>query len=245
MLPTLWFSKAKRAQSVTDYESWISGGVAPTLNAMDNNGEAFATVLILAVDGYNQTVSNINQTLRVGSDLDKMGMVLIIDGTRVNDVRVYEDGIVPTVISRYGTGGGNVPMVFPIDDARELEKHQNGTGIGAEGAPAYTLDRQQAPAVVIAEEPLAMRDREGKPGGGKGPLVSKTAFTLSTSNFHTISPNASMVRRLTPMECERLQGFPDNWTDGQADSSRYKQMGNAVAVPVVEWIISRMVADDE
>jgi DNA (cytosine-5)-methyltransferase 1 len=168
----LFFTKAKRAQNVNDYESWNEGGVAPTLNAMDNNGEAYATVLI-------------------------------IDGTRVNDVRVYEDGIVPTVISRYGTGGGNVPMVFPIDDARELEKHQNGTGIGAEGAPAYTLDRQQAPAVVTE----------------------------------------SVVRRLTPTECERLQGFPDGWTDGQADSNRYKQMGNAVAVPVVDWIISRMVAD--
>lgn len=239
----LSFTKAKRAQSNKDYETWIAGGVVPTLNRMDNNGEAFATVLI-------------------------------IDGTRVNDVRVYEDGIVPTVISRYGTGGGNVPMVFPIDDARELEKHQNGTGIGAEGAPAYTLDRQQAPAVVITDEPLVMRDREGKPGGGKGPLISDTAFTLATSNFHTLfqpnvvaptlsasnnpsrSPQSSeitaqvdamvretgVVRRLTPTECERLQGFPDGWTDGQADSNRYKQMGNAVAVPVVQWIINRMVA---
>ena len=134
-----WFTKAKRAQNVDDYETWIQGGVAPTLNAMDNNGEVFSTVLI-------------------------------IDGTRVNDVRVYEDGIVPTVISRYGTGGGNVPMIQKED--------------------------------------------------------------------------SSVVRRLTPTECERLQGFPDNWTDGQADSNRYKQMGNAVAVPVVEWIISRMVGEE-
>jgi DNA (cytosine-5)-methyltransferase 1 len=51
------------------------------------------------------------------------------------------------------------------------------------------------------------------------------------------------VRRLMPIEMERLQGFPDDWTSGQADSNRYKQMGNAVAVPVVEWIISRMVAE--
>ena len=49
------------------------------------------------------------------------------------------------------------------------------------------------------------------------------------------------VRRLTPLECERLQGFPDGWTDGQADSNRYKQTGNAVAVPVVDWIIKRLV----
>lgn len=47
----------------------------------------------------------------------------------------------------------------------------------------------------------------------------------------------SQVRRLMPLECERLQGFPDGWTDGQSDTNRYKQMGNAVAVPVVEWII--------
>ena len=140
--------------------------------------------------------------------------VLIIDGTRVGDVRVYEDGVMPTVISRYGTGGGNVPAIFPIDDARELEKNQNGLGIGEDGAPAYTLDTRQAPAVA----------------------------------------SDAMVRRLTPTECERLQGFPDGWTAqrydfkknevvDQADSSRYKQMGNAVAVPVVEWIISRLVAE--
>ena len=49
------------------------------------------------------------------------------------------------------------------------------------------------------------------------------------------------VRRLTPTECERLQGFPDGWTEGQADSNRYKQMGNAVAVPVVDWIIKSMI----
>lgn len=48
------------------------------------------------------------------------------------------------------------------------------------------------------------------------------------------------VRRLTPVECERLQGFPDDWTDGQADSVRYRQLGNAVAVPVVEWIGRRI-----
>ena len=54
----------------------------------------------------------------------------------------------------------------------------------------------------------------------------------------------SQVRRLTPVECERLQGFPDNWTDDQADSHRYKQIGNAVAVPVVEWIVGRLVDYD-
>ncbi|MCE7919123.1 MAG: DNA cytosine methyltransferase [Chloroflexi bacterium CFX1] len=50
------------------------------------------------------------------------------------------------------------------------------------------------------------------------------------------------VRRLMPIECERLQGFPDGWTDGQSDSTRYRQLGNAVAVPVIEWIGKRIMA---
>ena len=54
---------------------------------------------------------------------------------------------------------------------------------------------------------------------------------------------SSPLRRLTPTECERLQGFPDNWTAGQADSTRYKQLGNAVAVPVVEWLIEGIVSN--
>jgi DNA (cytosine-5)-methyltransferase 1 len=107
----------------------------------------------------------------------------------------------------------------------------------------FTLDRVSGHGVAISEEPVVMRDREGCAGGGKGPLLSNTAFTLATSNFHTIFPNSTTVRRLTPMECERLQGFPDGWTDGQADSNRYKQMGNAVAVPVVQWIIDGLMGE--
>jgi DNA (cytosine-5)-methyltransferase 1 len=58
----------------------------------------------------------------------------------------------------------------------------------------------------------------------------------------TFVANTAMVgvRRLTPTECERLQGFPDGWTDGQSDSARYRQLGNAVAVPVIEWLAKRI-----
>lgn len=55
---------------------------------------------------------------------------------------------------------------------------------------------------------------------------------------------AHLIRRLTPLECERLQGFPDGWTDipGASDSSRYKALGNSVAIPCVEFIMSRIAA---
>jgi len=129
------------------------------------------------------------------------------------------------------TGGAGMAVVYPIDDARELEKHQNGTGIGAEGAPAYTLDRQQAPAVSVSFYDAEISDTSQTLRKGEGSYISTGGVIRD-----------SVVRRLTPVECERLQGFPDGWTDGQADSNRYKQMGNAVAVPVVSWIIERMVA---
>ena len=65
------------------------------------------------------------------------------------------------------------------------------------------------------------------------------AYTIDSSNTGGISVN-SKIRRLTPTECERLQGFPDGWTDNQSDTQRYKQLGNTVSVPVVQAIIERM-----
>lgn len=55
---------------------------------------------------------------------------------------------------------------------------------------------------------------------------------------------AYLIRRLTPLECERLQGFPDGWTDipGASDSARYKALGNSVAIPCVEFIMGRIAA---
>ena len=67
---------------------------------------------------------------------------------------------------------------------------------------------------------------------------------LDIPSAPSVMGSGTQVRRLTPRECERLQGFPDDWTVGQPDSSRYRQMGNAVAVPVVEWILRRLVEVD-
>jgi DNA (cytosine-5)-methyltransferase 1 len=62
--------------------------------------------------------------------------------------------------------------------------------------------------------------------------------------FHThIIMIGNCLRKLTPLETERLQGFPDNWTQGHSDLTRYQQTGNAVAVPIAQWIINRMIAE--
>ena len=92
---------------------------------------------------------------------------------------------------------------------------------------------------AIQNTVIGRKDTSGPQGKGYG-NEEDPMFTLDTTSPHAVATNAT-VRRLTPVECERLQGFPDNWTEGQADSHRYKQLGNAVAVPVVEWIIDRFI----
>ena len=111
---------------------------------------------------------------------------------------------------------------------------QTGFARYTEGATTLTASTHKR----AEDNVVLVRMREGCAGGGKGPLMSEDrSLTLATGNDQTLFAGQT-VRRLTPLECERLQGFPDNWTEGQADSHRYKQMGNAVAVPVAEWVIA-------
>lgn len=100
--------------------------------------------------------------------------------------------------------------------------------------------------------PISLRMRSGKPGGGKGALLREDqSLTLATGNDQTVFQPVAQpyverdgmlyaVRRLMPIECERLQGFPDGWTEGFADTVRYRMLGNAVAVPVAQWIAHRI-----
>jgi len=158
---TLWFTKSRRAQNEDDYETWIEGGVMPTMNAFDN-GDVRTTIIVFHPHYH--------------------------DGARVQGETMN------TLTSRMGTGGNNVSMVATVKAYDEFNDS-----------------------------------------------VSDTHHTLrSGTKQSTGVVTQSTVRRLTPVECERLQGFPDDWTAGQSDSSRYKQMGNAVAVPVVEWVIGNI-----
>ena len=127
----------------------------------------------------------------------------------------------------HSNGGGQVAVAILGDVTHSLtnEGHdasEDGTG---RGTPIIAFSHTQGLDCQPSELVTPTLRKEGGGGAVSGP--------------------AAQVRRLTPVECERLQGFPDNWTDRQADSARYKQMGNAVAVPVVEWIMRRLVAADE
>jgi site-specific DNA-cytosine methylase len=164
-------------------------------------------------------------------DEDKL---IIFHPHRSDGVRIQGDTI-NTLTSYMGTGGLNTPMVHAIQNTvigRSDTAGPNGRGHTDEGDPMFTIDTTSPHAIVI-------REREGKPGGGKGAMFSDKSFTLKGVNDQTIFEQT--IRRLMPLECERLQGFPDDWTEGQSDSQRYKQMGNAVTVNVARWIGERIV----
>ena len=98
----------------------------------------------------------------------------------------------------------------------------------AENAPMYTVSS------AIARQAVAFSGQH--PGWRPDVEISPTVTTIRKNNV----AKDGVVRRLTPTECERLQGFPDGWTAGQSDAKRHRQLGNAVAVPVAEWIGRRI-----
>lgn len=126
-------------------------------------------------------------------------------------------------------------------------------------APTLTSHAKKDPPLIYpvdeSEEmkPVTLQIRGGKPGGGKGALIQHDmSATLSTHNTRTLitgdnEEGGLTVRRLTPRECERLQGFPDDYTDipyrnkeHAPDGARYKALGNSMAVPVMRWIGERI-----
>ena len=134
--------------------------------------------------------------------------------------------------------------VFGLDN--ELNAREELMGTLQTGADSGT--RMQA--VLITEDPTVVSPTLTAYNMDSRSPQSEESQRIVGSVFNA----TGTVRRLTPTECERLQGFPDGWTSQridekkglieQADSSRYKQMGNAVAVPCVEWIMAGLVEQD-
>ena len=103
-------------------------------------------------------------------------------------------------------------------------------------------DKRQAKEFRIQKEPCVTKHYGT--GGGNVPLIANAVDCdgyLRQMGVHHDKPLCHYrIRRLTPIECERLQGFPDGWTEGVSDTQRYKMLGNAVTVNVVEAIGERM-----
>ena len=160
-----------------------------------------------------------------------------------------------TVSAKYGTGGGNQPLVayglHPfIANANTDKPHHGPDGDGFKKEQSFTIAAMGVPKVAkcVAIQGTVISRAEKNGPNGQGYEDDGKCFTLTSTDRHAVADEMA-VRRLTPVECERLQGMPDNYTripyrgkpaEQCPDSPRYKARGNSWAVPVVRWIGKRI-----
>jgi len=143
------------------------------------------------------------------------------------------EGVCSTIDSRYGALR-NAGETYIIQDSPRDKKLRRYAKVGTTLASNSGVHRGDKNIVVHSMYP-----RSGNPDeGGTGHLKRGDGFSYCLdSGKSQVLELATHLRRLTPVECERLQGFPDGWTDGISDSQRYKCLGNAVTVNVIEEIM--------
>jgi DNA (cytosine-5)-methyltransferase 1 len=290
--PHAVFTKSKRPQTATDDETWVADQPNPTLNAFDQGDTRTTTVIVedpvlmrqregKPGGGKGPLLSNDKSLTLSGSNDQTLFTPIGFSHTQGLSAQPSEDAW-PTL----RTEGNGMAVAIPIQDGRDIEKHQNGLGVADEGSPSYTIDQTGAQAIAygLQGNMIGRQDHNGPQGAGishpNDPMFSLTstdrhavahvaagfkagqsaqgglgyeeekAQTLS-SQMSALEPTVltptMAVRRLTPLECERLMGWPDNWTatkaDGtpQSDTHRYKQCGNGVASPVAQWIAQQLL----
>ena len=159
--------------------------------------------------------------------------ISVLDMTHAQDViRERNDGTVQTLNNRMGTGGNQVPLIYTFNRDASIKNNM----------PIYedktsTLKPSTRLAVAYAIDCRNSR-------------LSQISMTLQAKNQGGYSLNyqnpiivKDYVRRLTPLECERLQGLPDNWTEGGSDTARYRVIGNGMAQPCADYVMSKVVED--
>lgn len=175
--------------------------------------------------------------------------------------------VAPTMSARYGTGGNNVPLVSDAPESYciagniiDREVQNGGNGFGYQPDISYTLtgmdrhavfSRQRSDEFLENRVTATQSARQHKDAtdlvcepyqdtvGTIGYTDHKGINNQYVSEDKCIVENRNLIRRLTPLECERLQGFPDGWTliPGASDSARYKALGNSVAIPCVDFVL--------
>ena len=148
------------------------------------------------------------------------------------DSRIKEVSISPTVTARWGTGGNNVPLAMQGNLIGRDKGGPNGVGV-SDSNTMYTLTKTDIHAVGIPSSEISGTLR-ANPGSG---------WRSNGTPVEAVAIQNMAVRRLTEVECERLQGFPDNYTNIKENcpsGARYKALGNSMAVPVMRWIGERI-----
>ena len=227
--------------------------VAPTLKGSPS-GNCMPSVMCLHDQGGQRmdVCENMTGTLRAN---EKGHQPLVYENHGV-DARIRESGEVsPTVTARYGTGGGNTPLVQEpnevyciVGNIIDRQPENGGNGCGYQENLAYTITTVDRHAVYARQRVDEFKNDDI--------ASTQSARQAKDATDLIVEPDrqyAQLIRRLTPWECELLQGFPLDWTDipSASDSARYRALGNSVPVPCVEFImkslqaVAAMEVDDE
>ena len=219
--------------------------VAPTLKGSPS-GNCMPSIICLNDQGGSvmECSENVSGTLRAQ---EHGHQPLVYENHGIDSRYTGPHKVAPTMSARYGTGGNNIPLVEQNAGAIciagnivDRQPQNGGNGLGCQENLAYTLTATDRHAVVELYQKTVGALCRGDEKGIGNQYVSQDKCIINAS----CSETHHLIRRLTPLECERLQGFPDGWTDipGASDSARYKALGNSVAIPCVEFIMSRIAA---
>ena len=227
--------------------------VAPTLKGSPS-GNCMPSVMCLHDQGGQRmdVCENMTGTLRAS---EKGHQPLVYENHGV-DARIRESSeISPTVTARFGTGGGNTPLVQEpnevyciVGNIIDRQPENGGNGCGYQENLAYTITTCDRHAVFARQRVDEFRNDDI--------ASTQSARQAKDATDLVVEPDrqyAKLIRRLTPGECELLQGFPPGWTDipSASDSARYRALGNSIPVPCVEFImkslqaVAAMEVDDE
>lgn len=215
---------------------------APTLNA-ECGGNKPAVLCLNDQGGNVMGVSHdVSGTLRAQEHGHQPS---ILDMSHTCDVIRDCGEVAPCLQARMGTGGNQIPLTYQMQ----------GFGDYREGGVASSCKQRD---FKDSTDLVCSVDCRNFTEGGEinGTLQAKESGGQSLNLNNTVRQNM-VVRRLTPLECERLQGFPDHWTDlgewtdsrgkrhKDADSPRYKALGNSIALPPWKWLLKRLCGNYE
>ena len=218
--------------------------VAPTLKGSPS-GNCMPSVMCLHDQGGQRmdVCENMTSTLRAS---EKGHQPLVYENHGV-DARIRESSeISPTVTARFGTGGGNTPLVQEpnevyciVGNIIDRQPENGGNGCGYQENLAYTITTCDRHAVYARQRVDEFRNDDI--------ASTQSARQAKDATDLVVEPDrqyAKLIRRLTPGECELLQGFPPGWTDipSASDSARYRALGNSIPVPCVEFIMKSLQA---
>ena len=244
VLDAQWFGLAqrrKRVFAIVDFGDWTSR--PPILLERES----------LRGDSAPSRETGQDFTADATSGTTSESLYIFVEPSRARALDVLTDkDPIPTLQANMGTGGNNMPLLC-IKEAIAIQstvigrKPENGPqGSGHDKEVCFTLTSADRHAVAYPINTMTCQGRpsdNGRMGLGLGD-DGDPCPTLTMAHSHAVVIN-SVVRRLTPIECERLQGFPDNFTkipyrnklvDDCPNGVRYKALGNSMAVNVMAWI---------